>query len=597
MNWGYFWGIAGCSGTTLSDGLREMSHNVNMPKQSYEYRDMGLCFSAAPDRPNLIARVSSDGWRAFVVGEAFNQTEIEKKLGIPASPLAVVLETAYEKWGSTCFRRLRGVFSAVLVDESEDEMHLYRDPIGARGLFYHFDSVSGLTFSNRLPYVVRRNAAWEGLNDSAIYEYLRFLDIAGPKTIYRNVLHLEPGSLLTYRKGRIHITEATIRERKGDPLPEEIDTATEKLDTILNSKVRERLGTSGKTGVFLSGGIDSGVIAAIAAKISPDTVEAFTVGFDEKHLDEMHIAAKVSTHIGIKHHKLYFEESDYDAVFNDVISNMDQPYADPASLPTFLKFNFAKNHADVFLDGTGADGLLGELPPRIKLAALKYTSNLPSSIRLGFFKLIQTTGLLSGYRQLFDFEDPPDLFARWNGWRKRELINLFKKQIDFGDTLFYRQFQKHKNLSPLKLYRALLKAMPDDRIHEATRTFNLNLRHPFWDDDVKAYLENLDESLLFDFDNGKPKFVLRNLYTRYVPKEIWDVQKHGFTFPLAKYVRRNHSRLIVPYLQEATEICGGLINKKILSSYLDRFAKGDDTLVFKLWGIVVFEAWRKSQPH
>ena len=278
------------------------------------------------------------------------------------------------------------------------------------------------------------------------------------------------------------------------------------------------------------------------------------MGFENKAFDEMHIAGQVAKHLNIKHRPLYFRQKDYFRIFDKVVSEMDQPYADPSSLPTFLKFEYCRDKAGAFLDGTGADGIMGDLPPRQKIFAARYAKYLPGTLRKMMVRLADKNKFVSNYRQIFDFDDPAELFIRWKGYKKEEIQQLCNRPVSFAETTFFKEFDKNKKLSPLALYGALLKVMSDDRIHQSTRPYELNLRFPFWDTQIKAYVRLFDESYKYDFENMKPKKVLRMIFGRYVPSRIWDFPKHGFNFPLAAFLHAYMDQIVHRYLTTPGEL-------------------------------------------
>ena len=233
MIWSDFFGY--CSNSTTD--LQAMSREIELRLQI----------------PGLVTRVSQrivaagsgwsflqKDWDAEVIvlfsGELLEKEAMCQEMSIPLNtPDPDVVLNTFLKKGDLCFENLKGVYSAAILEGSK--ALVYRDPIGARGLFYHIDN-KGLTFSNRLPFVMANPLADEGLDEGSFHEYLRFLDICGPRTIFKNVFHLEPGSLLVYENGRCNIRELDLAKDQIFSAPHGIDEAADNLERLLREKIQ-----------------------------------------------------------------------------------------------------------------------------------------------------------------------------------------------------------------------------------------------------------------------------------------------------------------------------------------------------------------------
>jgi asparagine synthase (glutamine-hydrolysing) len=552
---------------------------------------MGLCLTDTDGRKqkNSIEIMGRENLLIVMDGEIYNLPELAGELNINYSQsgtVSDVLISAYEAWGTELFSRLNGVYSLALWDMRKTKLYLVRDFHGAKSMYYHFDKKTGLTFASRLSAIFRRKSVTLCVEPASVQEYLRFLDITAPNTIYKNVFSLEPGYFLEFNGTDYKLEKMDFRIQDTSGL--EFDEALEKFDYLLTRSVRRRF-DSQKTGFFLSGGIDSSMLCTLGTKINKEQIEAFTVGFGIEGQNEVPVASKVAEFLRIKHHKLYFDINQYRMAFDTIVASIDSPFADPATVPTLLCFNHCRKYVDVAIDGTGADGLLGSMPPRYIRFALDYSSRLPINTRHKIASFLKNRSMLSGYAPLFDFDEPQELLIRWKGWSKREIDELCRCKCSFEHTTFYKVFWESLKLSPLELYSVILSNMPDDRLHEMSFLSNLTVRFPYWDNEFVSFVKSLQVN--YKYRHGESKFILRKLLASYVPEPLWNMPKHGFNFPFETLLKMNDYELINIYLNENLLKQHGLFDIRMVSDYVRRYKSGDNLLRFKIWALVVFQAW------
>ncbi len=590
-----FFGLLAPQGD-VSGEIRHMVNCTTSGDRQYQIltqsNPVGLCASGinGDGTGNSMNSASRGDITVLADGEIYNLPELKKELNAKSyssgNTLCDFIMSAYEAWGPGSFSKLNGIYAIALWDKTSSKLYLTRDSHGVKSLYFHFSENSGLTFSSRLRDIFRRKNISPDINIASVHEYLRFLDISAPSTIYKNIFALEPGCILEADKNgySIRIMESAVQSIA----PLTLEEALENLDCLLTKSIERRL-DSGKTGFFLSGGIDSSILCALGSKIAPEGIEAFTVGFAEEKLNEMPTARKVAGFLGIKHHELYFNTEQYYNAFNDIVSSIDSPFADPAVIPTFLSFNYCKKHVDAVLDGTGADTLVGIMPARHIRLALKFPSQLPRYLRSGIASSMDLVPKLRHYKPIFDFDDPEELLIRWQGWKRREIEQLCGVPCSLRHTRFYKEFRKHRKHPPLELYSTLMGGLPDDRVHESALLSQLTIRFPFWDKEAKSFLSCLNPE--FRYYKKTHKFILRELLNRYVPRSVWDKPKQGFNFPIEVLLKRNNFEVIRKYLSAGLLRENGFFNNEVVFSCADRYMRGDKSLRFKLWALIVFQAW------
>lgn len=540
---------------------------------------------------NCISLVSKTGITVLISGEVYNLTDLKselRKLGhSTGEKLSDTVCSAYEAWGKECFSKLNGMYVIALWDNLQGKIYLNRDSHGTKSLYYYFSEKSGLTFSTKISFLFYKENISRDINIKSLQEYLRFLDISSPNTIFKKIYSLEPGSTLEYDAKNFSITPLTNVSNYSSPLPA-FEDALNSFNDILTKCIDERL-CSGKTGFFLSGGIDSSTLCAIGANIAPDRIEAFTVGFDDEGLNEMPAASQIAKFLGIRHHELYFDIGQYFNAFDDIMTYIDSPFADPAVIPTMLCFDYCKKYVDVAIDGTGADGLFGDMPPRYIRYALNYSSKLPKKLREKILQFMSIHNKLYDYAPIFDFDEPQELLIRWKGWRRKEIEELCSISCNFNQTTLYKVFNQNSKSNALNLYSMLLSNMPDDRIHEMANLCDLTVRFPFWDKDIVNFVKGLPDS--YKYKKGVPKRLLRELLSKYIPESFWNKPKQGFNFPFELLLKYNDFELIKKNLNADTLNQHGFFNSQVVKDYVNRYINGDTSLRFKIWALIVFQAW------
>lgn len=521
-----------------------------------------------------------------VAGEVDGIDEIAATLGLAAAPPPVALAEAWRRWSTDLVRHVGGAFA--LAVRHGAAVSVYRAPAGLQSAYWR-----GSEGSFDVAWRTSTLMASEGARDvhrPALHEYLRFLDIAAPRTWYRDVHAVEPGAWLHLLDTGAHTEHASsLSETAHGDLPKALSS----LDELLRAGVQRCLAGATAPAAFLSGGVDSALLCAIARRKRPD-VTAVTVGFDGTRYDETPVAGRIAAHLGIPHRILRFDRGDFLDAFDRLARHMDQPMADPATPATVLAFDDCRKHFDVVLDGTGADEAVGALPPRHVRLAVDASRVLPGLLRRALGRALRALPGLEGYAPVFDFEHPADTMIRWRGFTRPEIEELCGEPVSFADTRFYRVFDRQRKSSHFVRYSALLDAMPCDRLVQATQVSGAPVRYPYCDHRVDGFLRGLP--IEWRWQPDQPKRILRELLARYAPRSVWDLPKHGFDFPLRDFLVGDDFMLVRRHLLRGAWLDLGLLRPDIVRRYARRFIDGDAGLEFRVWALVVLGAWLEHHP-
>ncbi len=541
------------------------------------------------DGPNLLVSGNGDVC-VSVVGDLFNATELRRVLSLPeGSDDATVILRCIGAWPENWLQRLDGQFAVVVWQRNPARIEIACDVCGAYSLYYARDPAGRLAFSTRLPELFGVPGIRPRLARRSLHEYLRFLDIAAPNTIYEGVLALDGGSRLKCTVQGVQVEAPATPE--PDPPVGDFADAVDRFDALMHESIERRLRGSSRAAAFLSGGVDSALICAIASRLEPE-LQTITVGFASGPADLSPVAARIAQHLQLENRILRFDREASVAAFESFGRAAEQPTADPASTPTLLAFRHCRPRYDTVLDGTGADSLAGVMPARHVRVAVQYASLLPAPLRRLLRAGLAGLPMLSGYAPILDFEHPAEMLIRWRGFTLRELPTFCGEPVDLGHTHFFRSFSRFARSDHYRRYGALLAASPDDRLHQSSRMTGLTVRYPFLESRVAGFLRQAPMKYLYA--PGEPKRLLRHLLSRYVPRPVWDVPKQGFDFPLLDFLTADDCRIARRHLARERWLGRGLLDAGKIAALADRFAAGEHGLAFKVLALAVLDLWLDS---
>jgi asparagine synthase (glutamine-hydrolysing) len=553
---------------------------------------------------------SADGRRVIVFnGEIYNFERIGSDLVRAGHRFrsrcdTEVILAAYEEYGTGCLERLRGMFSLAIWDDNDRTLFVARDRLGKKPLYYYADGTR-FAFASELGALLRLPWLPSDLDLHAVSSYFALQYVPGPRTIYRHVRKLQPGHFLTVREfGARHRIERYWRPGCGG------GTDTDPIRTLgglLEESVALRLIADVPVGVLLSGGLDSSLITALAARQSPRRVQTFSVTFPHKKLDESSYAELVARHAGTDHHAISADEATPD-VLCAVVEHLDEPLADPAAVPTYVIARLAARHVKVVLTGEGADELFGGYRhyrwERLAAPAL----GLPPGVRRAAARLLVRS---SGQRSLTDriikvLDSRTEAsVARW--------VTVFG--ADDRRRCFSREFQVVTDgvdpLAPIydivggsdsddgrgrALALDLQSWLPDDllmKVDKMSMANSLEARAPYLDQVLVEYVLSCRPTL--KFSAFRSKILLKRLGLRYLPPEIVNRRKHGFEVPVASWLLGNFRDLAEECFRISVLKEIGLFEPDAVRAEWTRLTSGDPSASpRRLWTLFSFIQWHRQ---
>ncbi len=528
-----------------------------------------------------------------------------------------VLLAALREWGAEeTLQRLVGMFAFALWDRQTQVLTLARDAIGIKPLYYGWQNGRFL-FGSELK-ALRAHPEFLGeIDREAIALFLRHNYVPGPRSVYRGIFKLPPGSLL-----RVACQTATVEvaprvwwdlkdvadEGRQNPFRGTPEEAVEELDRRLRNAVQMEMEADVPLGVFLSGGIDSSTVVALMQAQSTRPVKTFTIGFEEAAYNEAVHAQAVARHLGTEHTEYYVTGDEAREVIPRLAELYDEPFADSSQIPTFLLARLTRRHVTVSLSGDGGDELFGGYDRYGYLEGLwRRVGWCPSSWRrLG----AKTAGALGAwlpsrlggkFHTLADILSPVsgiDFYAHFNThWRNPAEIVCGASP---GATLFSSEdrWPEGRTLQEQMMYLDARTYLPDDilvKVDRASMAVSLEVRVPLLDPRVVAFAWTLPQS--FKVREGRTKWVLRQVLSRYVPRELIDRPKMGFGIPLDVWLRGPLRAWAEALLDERRLRNEGFFDPVPIRRKWAEHLSGRTDWHYLLWDVLMVQAWLETHRN
>lgn len=567
-------------------------------------------------------------------GELYNYVDVRSELErAGASPTwrghsdTEVMLAAFEHWGpADALTRFNGMFALALWDRRERVLHLARDRSGEKPLY--FGKVANtLAFGSELK-ALRALPGFEGAVDrDALELFLRFNYIPAPWSIYRDIRKLRPGTRAEVRRsasGVFVIDEfaywdvaAIARDALQQPLERDAGSALDGLESHLLRSVRMRMIADVPVGAFLSGGIDSSLVAAAMQRCSTRPVNTFTIGFDERVFDEAPYAREVARHLRTDHTELYVTGEQARAVVPLLPAMYDEPFADSSQIPTFLLSQLARSRVTVALSGDGGDELfcgyeryvrsveLAQTPVLIRRAATGILRATPSAaidllaraVQPALPERLRFAHPAEKMRKLADTLDVGDARNRYVA-----LVSFWRGKVPIAGSAHpcapHDRYAVHDPDMALASWMMLLDQrtyLPDDilvKVDRASMAVALETRLPLLDHELLAYAWSLPISL--KLHQGRGKHILRELLARFVPRPLFERPKRGFAVPLGDWLRGPLRDWAEGLLDAGRLRREGFLDPGVVRQRWHEHLGGERHAQDELWGVLMFQAWREA---
>lgn len=530
-------------------------------------------------------------------GEVLNYRELRSALHYPfrTSGDTEVVLAAYAREGPRSVQRLRGQFAHAVYDEHERAVRLFRDRLGILPLFW-CRTAGAVVFASEMKAVLAALPAVPPVDEDSLDDYLTHRAVRAPHTLFRGISKLRPGHWLDVRlDGRV---EEHCYWRLEDVVDEgsvPLADALRRTEEALTEAVQANLVADVPVGAYLSGGLDSSVIAAMASKASDGPLHTFCAGFGDPSTDETPWARRVSRHLGTEHHEVVVRPRDFVGDWHALTWHRDAPLSEPADVAVFHLARLARGWVKVVLSGEGSDELFGGYPKHRFAAAGPALDRLPGGVRrlLGSVDPVLPAGARRARTAL------RALTADGEGARLEEWFAPFSA-AERG-ALLGRPRAGPSRPDPARLLRSPLNRqlahdlvgwLPDNLLERADRmsmAASLEVRPPFLDHHLVELAFGLPARAKVRVGTGK--WVVRQLGRELLPRDVVDRPKNGFRVPLAAWFRSELRELVHDSLTGPGTFVGTTLEPAAVRRLLDSHDSGRRDEHMRIWTLLCLEMW------
>jgi len=558
---------------------------------------------------------SFDGRYVIVFnGEIYNYKSLKNKLNTKkpklenVSDTRILLELISHYGVKKTLSFIEGMFAFMVWDKKEKTIYISRDVYGEKPLFYYCENDS-LIFSSELKCIKRFLGSKLEINNESMQLYSSLGYIPAPFTIFKKVKKVLPGELITINNARIsekfRYNEFSTTQSNENLSYDDLYYETTKL---IEESIKKMMVADVEIGCFLSGGIDSSLVASIMQKNSSKKIKTFSIGFKEKQYDESQFAKKISEYLKTDHHELILSSNDLLDNVEKVSEIYDEPFGDSSFLPTYLLSKFASKKVKVVLSGDGGDEtFLGYNRYSFAKRFEKFNHLTPLYIRTVIGNVLNLVPI-----GMYDYISSPFLkYFGIHGFssKMRKIISL----MNFKDNSeFYKKLNiiDHSNLNFLKDYKMfnndndIIRAtqmndvnyyLSNDilvKVDRASMANSLEVRSPFLDRKLSNKVFQLPQKLTMK--NNKLKYILKRKLEEYIPKSYFNRPKMGFAIPLHNWFREPESKKYFDeiFFDSNWQRLG--IEKKKITTMWNEYSKFSNSTPAKIWNYAMAGIWLRS---
>jgi asparagine synthase (glutamine-hydrolysing) len=549
-------------------------------------------------------------------GEIYNYGKLRSDLIARGHQFKTVSDTEvivhlYEEYGEACLDHLEGMFALALWDLEAETLLLARDRLGVKPLVYHFDG-ERLIFASEINAVLAADGSLNELNPEALDDFMTYLYVPAPKTMFQRIWKLPPGHVLTYRKGRTRVKPYWDMDLQGDAPSPSPEACLERARYLLSESIKMRMISEVPLGAFLSGGMDSASLIAFMVECNPGPVKTFTVGYGDEDAtyNELADARAVARHFGTEHREFVLSP-DVVEILPQIVESIGEPFADSSAIPTYLISRESRKHVTVALTGIGGDETFMGYPRYLGARLSAAYARLPIWIRRNVVAPIaerfpETTGSrnVGGWVKRFargGLVDPVSRYLQWISFCSPEIkralySGTFKEQVANHDaTDLHRRYLSqvsHLEYSRGIAYLDFKTYLPGDLLYMAdamSMAHSLELRVPFCDHKLVEFMMRLPAGV--KMKGFRLKGLLRQMMKGVLPPQTIAKKKQGFMVPIGAWFQRDLEGYVRETLLSDRFSERGFFNPLFIQEVLETHFQGKRVWSHQIWALLTFELW------
>jgi asparagine synthase (glutamine-hydrolysing) len=546
----------------------------------------------------------------FFNGEIYNYKKLREELinqGVSFETTCdtEVIVNLYEKYGTSSFAMLDGMFAFSIYDKLKNKIYIARDFFGEKPLYY-IKNEDDFIWASELKSIIKILPTKPNIDSKALNIFLQLTYIPAPYCIYEGINKLEANKYIDFDCDTSKFEIIEIKQNFKTYTEISKNEAIITTHDLVKKSVLSRSIADVPIGTFLSGGVDSSIISLCLAQQSDKKIETFSIGFDKKSFDETDKSRAVAKIINSNHHEFIITEKHLTANIDKIILNFDEPFSDSSALASYVVANETKNFVTVALTGDGGDEVFGGYN-KYYMGKLneKYTSFVPQSIHNRFStilnKITDTQDDKRGKRfkinrLLKSINYQGDFYYNIIslGFQDYEIEDLLNEDYYFQNPLLtYKTLigNNNKNLTDFRNIDKML-SLEGDMLVKVDRTSmltSLECRAPFLNKEIWNFTNQLSANYLI---NGwDKKHILKEAFKEYFPEKFLNKSKKGFGVPVGDWLRKNLKEELLSYTQEAFISKQAIFNYDIISKIVQNHIQGKIDNTFRVWTFFCFQKW------
>lgn len=569
--------------------------------------------------------IGNEDGKVWIVfnGEIYNFQELQERVLSLGHTLVTKSDTEcivhlYEEYGTGCLQYLEGMFSFAIYDSRKQRLFIARDRLGEKPLHYGvFDGT--FIFGSEIKGILTHPKARRELDSLAMQKYLSLEYVPSPHSIFKGISKLPPAHYMVVEGGQVKIERYWLPDIKTEKISE--SEAQEELVRLLKRSIELRLISEVPLGVFLSGGIDSSCIAALASQFSSGPVKTFSIGFDDKSFDESSHALAVAKHIGADHEVVTFSPELGFETLSELWQILDEPLADASIVPTYSLSKMTRKHVTVALAGEGGDELFGGYPTYQAHKFAPMWGLMPQALRQGLLEPALNSLPVNMNNLSFDFKVKRFIGAaaepavrrhlRWMGsirmadqpqllMPEHQILAETMEENILGDLPLVHLNGHSPRGSVHDVINNIMRLdmttyLPDDLLVKSDRASmaaSLEVRLPFLAYPLVEFALKLPPEL--KVHGLTTKYLLKKAVAPYLPEYIMKRPKKGFGIPVAKWLRNEFRPVVDELLGESFIKRQGIFQWPYINRLVQEHMSQKADRRKELWTLLMFQWWWKK---